>query len=428
MSGDSGGQRPGLVRRLAVWGLRLLGVLLLAFVLSQVNWRDSAHLADGTVLVGEIVGDVPADWTPESTVSFRTADAPPDSAPRVLGAAELSTETIGDRAVPVLDEGLIHIVGRADKLLLVLGVLAFGLSSQFGVWRWWLLLRDQGIRIPYREAHRLTFIGFFFNNVVPGATGGDLVKAVYVARQTSKRAEAAITVLMDRVVGIVALALIAAIVLSTRLGQPEYRELALFIYGFLGCFALACTVFFSRRLRRVLRVDAITARLPFAALIRRLDDAVFLYRYQKRRVLLALLLSFGNQLSIQFIMVLFAHALHMTTRSGAPVPVSDHMIVLPAAWIVTALPSLPGAWGVREAAFAVGFHLVGVDRSPAVALSVMGGMNQLVWSLLGGVYTILDRSTVRAVTASARDEAQASPDSLPHPAGAPAPGAASDPD
>ena len=33
-------------------------------------------------------------------------------------------------------------------------------------------LRDQGIRISFWAAHRLTYIGFFFNNVIPGATGG----------------------------------------------------------------------------------------------------------------------------------------------------------------------------------------------------------------------------------------------------------------
>ena len=43
-------------------------------------------------------------------------------------------------------------------------------------------LRAIGVRLSFWNAHRLTFIGFFFNNVVPGATGGDVVKAVYVAR------------------------------------------------------------------------------------------------------------------------------------------------------------------------------------------------------------------------------------------------------
>ena len=392
---SSSNERASAGRRAALIAVRIAGTLLLAFVLWQVDWRDAAHLADGeTVLRGEIVGEVPASWDAATRVAFRPADAAPDSEPLVLTAADLKTEDIRGQQVPIVNEGLLHIVDRANVWLLALGVFAFGFSSQFGVVRWWLLLRDQGIRISFWAAHRLTFMGFFFNNVVPGATGGDLVKAVYAARRTDRRAEAVITVLIDRVTGIVALALIAAVMLVPRLASPVYRELALFIFGFLGCFALGCTLFFSRRVRRVLHVDQIAAKLPFAGLVKQLDDAVFLYRYKKRGLLVAVLLSFANQLSIQMIMVLFAHALHVTTRAGEPLPIGDYMVVLPAAWMVSALPVLPGGWGIRESAFAVGFQLVGVGRNAAVALSVMGGMNMVFWSLLGGIYVILDRGAV----------------------------------
>ena len=382
--------------------VRLLGVALLGFVLWQVDWRDAAYLSDGTVLRGEIVGELPDAWTSGATFEIRPTGAAPGSTPRTLTAADLATEDIRGEAIPIVNEGILRIVDGAEVSWLLVGVLLFGFTTHFGIARWWLLLRDQGIRISFWAAHRLTFIGFFFNNVVPGATGGDVVKAVYAARRTDKRPEAVITVLVDRLTGIVALAAIAGVVLVPRLGEPAYRELALFIYGFLGFFALSCVLFFSRSLRRLLQVDRIAARLPFADLFKRIDEAAFLYRYQKRGLLVALLLSFCNQLSIQMIMVLFANALHVTTRSGEPLPVGDYMVVLPAAWMVSALPLLPGGWGVRESAFAVGFHLVGVGRNPAVALSVIGGMNMIFWSLLGGIYLILDRGTISQVTADAQ--------------------------
>jgi uncharacterized membrane protein YbhN (UPF0104 family) len=68
------------------------------------------------------------------------------------------------------------------------------------------------------------------------------------------------------------------------------------------------------------------------------------------------------------------------------------MVVLPVAFIVSAIPAMPGGWGVREAAFAVCLHFVGVDRGPAIALSVLAGLVQLVWSLPGGVYFLLGRA------------------------------------
>lgn len=402
MTSSAAGTAPSGSRRWTMLLVRLLGVVLLAFVLWQVDWRDAVHLTDGTVLRGEIVGELPATWDEGATLRFRADGAPADAAPRTLAAADLAKLDIRGQETPIVNEGILRIVNRADLAWLAAGVLLFGLTSHFGIARWWLLLRQQGIRISFWEAHRLTFIGFFFNNVVPGATGGDVVKAVYAARRTEKRTEAVLTVLVDRLTGIVGLAWIAGFVLLTRLGEPAYRELAIFIFGFLGFFALSCVLFFSRRLRAILQVDRIAAKLPFSGLFKRIDEAAYVYRYQKKGLLVALLLSFGNQLAIQLIMVLFASALHVTTRTGEPLPIWDYMVVLPAAWMVSALPLLPGGWGVRESAFAVGFHLVGVGRNAAVALSVMGGMTMIFWSLLGGLYVILDRGAISQAAAAAQ--------------------------
>ena len=82
------------------------------------------------------------------------------------------------------------------------------------------------------------------------------------------------------------------------------------------------------------------------------------------------------------------------------------MVVLPVAFIVSALPMLPGGWGVREAAFAECFGYVGVARNPAIALSVLSGMTQLFWSLLGGVYFMIDRGAGVAPVSSAEKAEQ----------------------
>ena len=347
-------------------------------------------LRDKTVVRGEIEGDVPATWDGGETVALRVGE---EAVARTFGREDLRLDKIADREVPRVNEGLIRIVRRSDKWLLALGVLVIGFTLHFTVWRWWLLLRSQDIHLSFFVCHKLTFLGMFFNNMVPGATGGDLVKALYVARRTHKRTEAVITVLVDRVTGIVALALIAAFALLFRLEQPEYRELALFVFGLLGALALGALVFFSHRVRRVLRVDDWAERLPGGQLLSRVDQAIFMYRYHKLTLLWAILLSFGSQLAIQFVVVLFAHAFHVTTRAGLPLPLADYLVVLPVGFIVSAVPIFPGGWGLRETAFAVAFHFVGVDRNPAVALSVMAGMMMALWSLLGGVYFLLGRGS-----------------------------------
>jgi len=263
---------------------------------------------------------------------------------------------------------------------------------QCSVWRWWLLLRAQGIRVSFWTAHKLTFIGMFFNNFIPGPTGGDVAKAYYVARGAKRRTPAVVTVLVDRVLGIVALALIALSVLVPQYDEPAYREMSFFVFGLLGLLILFGAVFFSRRIRAFLRLDAVLDRLPGSGLLRKVNDAVFQWRQHKMALVWGLVLSIANQMGIQAMMWILAAGLHVTSRSGADVPLADYMVVLPVAFIGSALPVLPGSWGLRETLFAVCFHFVGVDRNPAVALSVMNGMVAVVWSLLGGLYFLQGRA------------------------------------
>jgi uncharacterized protein (TIRG00374 family) len=407
--------------------LRLLGVGLLVWVLSRVDWNDSVVLRDQTVVVGEIVGDVPRGEEPGAFVTLRLRDGPEAGQEKPFLLADLAQDDLGGEKFARVNEGIFRIVRQSDPVLLGAGLLMFGLIAQIGVWRWQLLLRAQGIRLPFVAAHRLTFIGFFFNNVVPGPTGGDVIKAVYVARGAARRTPAVMTVLVDRVLGLAALALIALGALLTQLDNPSYRELSWFVFGFLGLIAVAMVVFFSRRVRRVLGLDALIDRLPAAQLIRKADEAMFAWRHRKGALLVGLLLSFANQLSIQVMMWTIAAGLHVTTRAGDPLAATDYMIVLPVAFIASSLPVLPGGWGLRETAFAVCFHFVGVDRNPAVALSVMNGMIQTAWGLLGGVYFLLGRAAGEFREAPGA----AAPETLPEDAaaGPPAPsGTASDAD
>src|SRR5205823_4926165 len=77
--------------------------------------------------------------------------------------------------------------------------------------RWYVLVRAQDLPFTVTDSIRLGFVGFFFNNFLPGSVGGDLVKAWYIAGEQSRRTVAVSTVLIDRVLGLWALAALVAI-------------------------------------------------------------------------------------------------------------------------------------------------------------------------------------------------------------------------
>jgi uncharacterized protein (TIRG00374 family) len=83
------------------------------------------------------------------------------------------------------------------------GVLGLFVFSQIIVGiRWWLLLRSQHIFINFWAVVRLYFLGWFYNNFMPGSLGGDLLRAWYVTKHTDRKFEAVLSVFVDRVIGL----------------------------------------------------------------------------------------------------------------------------------------------------------------------------------------------------------------------------------
>ncbi|RLT11507.1 MAG: UPF0104 family protein [Planctomycetota bacterium] len=77
--------------------------------------------------------------------------------------------------------------------------------------RWFGLVRLLGIKIPLADSLRLSFVGNLFNLIIPGAVGGDLVKAGYLARMDIPRTRVIASMVIDRLLGLLGLFLMATL-------------------------------------------------------------------------------------------------------------------------------------------------------------------------------------------------------------------------
>ena len=91
-----------------------------------------------------------------------------------------------------------------------------------------ILLRAQGVLLGYLRTLKYVNIGLFFNVMLPGGAGGDVLKIYYVAREAPDRKPEIITaVLLDRCMGLVAVVTIAACALIATAGtSPQLVPLA----------------------------------------------------------------------------------------------------------------------------------------------------------------------------------------------------------
>src|SRR5262249_35140290 len=99
----------------------------------------------------------------------------------------------------------------ANRGGLALAALTMLASNLLGAYQWWRLLRAVEIRIPLWKVSAYYHVGLFFNNFLPANIGGDFARVVDASRHSRTRAAALSTVVMDRVMGTVALAGLALV-------------------------------------------------------------------------------------------------------------------------------------------------------------------------------------------------------------------------
>lgn len=395
-----------MTRHLVGLGKLLFVAGLMYWVFSSIQWRDSIiRTAPTTGQSEQTFGDIRGRWDGTDIVEFDPEGPAPPIRLRV-------TDDLG--VVP----GLTTYWRELDLGWFLLGAACYLLSVVFSATRWWWLLRVNDLPIGFWAAQRYTWIGLFFNNVVPGQTGGDLVKALYVMKRCQgERVPAMMSVVVDRVMGLASLSLLAAVAVLFYLDQQEFASLAVALWAVLGAVVVLGCLAFSRRLRAFVRLKDLLERLPhkIGQLLKRIDQAVYFYRDHTMGMTVWLFGGVLNHVSSVFSYALVGLAL------GVGMPIEHYFVLIPVIIIVSAVPIAPNGWGVGEGLFRWLFgrfgaeHLVHVPLARAqvimgtrgVALSVLYRVHLTAWSLLGGVLYFFGKDKIsRAELAAeaARDE------------------------
>ncbi len=272
-------------------------------------------------------------------------------------------------------------VRTADLLLLFAAVGCYVVMLGLATWRWQLLLEALGVVAPLRHLTASYLVATFFNNFLPSNIGGDIVRVRDGSRLTGSTTSSLAVVGIDRILGLGALWLLAAV--AFVFASPELRELAgarAVILGLGLVFAVLGTIFFrpgiARRLMVVSRLNAIDwARDRFEVV----QAAVHSYRAQVRTVWMAVAAS----LALQALVVVYFFAIARALR--IPLSVSAAFLMVPLCTLLQAVPISFNGWGLREGLFALYFSQIGLPRESALAFSLTGAGLIILLSLSGAV-------------------------------------------
>jgi len=278
--------------------------------------------------------------------------------------------------------------GEFDIPLALCATLAAGLAFPLQAWRWWLLLRAQGLALSFHWTHLVTWIGNFYNAFLLGGLGGDAARAFYLCRdEPARKAAGLAATFFDRVLGLVVLLSLGAVTLLLKLeAVARHTELRLLLAlcavltlaaGVAGIFLFRQPPAWLARLLGPERSATLTAILHRAGTAR-------------GTLLLALLSSYAVWL-VDFLSVwLLARA------AGLPLPFIEVSLAMSAAYAATVLPVSVGGHGVREGTMIGMFALLGLlptadSRQHALLIGVLVWAISVLWSLFGGAILLFAR-------------------------------------
>lgn len=279
------------------------------------------------------------------------------------------------------------------KFVCLLGIFVVG-QILVG-FRWWILLRSQSIFVPFFSAVRLHFLGLFYNNCMPGAVGGDLVRAWYVTKHTDKKFEAALCVFVDRVIGLASTLIIAVVCYSFFIrgkslpissrqegGVRDFlvEHKAFFLWVIIFIILVFCVFLLHSRGRAMLRKVFLLISERILRIAERFKKAIFLYCKKP----LTLFLAFGLTVFMQLTTIT---GFWFVGRSlGIAASVKYYYVFFTLTWVLGAIPiSIGGAVVVEGMLMVLFIEFTGAAEKSAFALALSQRFVWILTSLPGGL-------------------------------------------
>lgn len=262
----------------------------------------------------------------------------------------------------------------------IAAILLVGLNVVVGAARWRAVLTAYGAltRPNLLRATQLYFISFFYNNYLPGAVAGDVVRGVVTRDVFGERGATAglAVVLVERALGLFGVFLLLAIGLLAAGGRLDTGSLWLWsALGIAGSFALVLALPFARRLARFLpgKLRTIAERVPALS-----STTAFVG---------AAVLSVLTQVCIALAGYVLLHAIEPRVDLGSS------LLIVPLAAATTFLPITVGGAGAREAVYVtLGASLFHMTKSDALAASLALWIAHLINGAIGGVVQLTERA------------------------------------
>ena len=277
---------------------------------------------------------------------------------------------------------------RLPHLLFVLALVGF--DRVIMIYRWVLLLRASGVAVTTAKAADIFLVSSFVGSFLPAGVGADMARAYSLRNHILETGEAVASVVVDRLLGTLSLALMGVVGLLawTSEAVSDWRALAIIVV----LIAVSVSAFWIDHALKVVLADRAHATRVGRSLLR-LADAMS--RYRNRRSTLAAV--FFWSVAIQVIRIIEAYVLGLGL--GLTVPFGYYLLFMPLGLLMLLLPISVSGFGLPQGVFVWMLRPVGVPDEASFALSTLIIVTGLAGNI-PGLALWLRPSTGNAVSTS----------------------------
>lgn len=280
------------------------------------------------------------------------------------------------------------LTARSINTPLLLGALCVAICALLVSFvRWWVLVRCQDIPLSLLEAMRLSSICFLLSFVSAGSVGGDLFKAIFLAKRSpGKRVAAVASVVVDRGSGLYGLLLLVSGGLLLHQSQDPFEfngitidDIKLITVGLLsvGSAILAVLVFGGKF------VDTLMQRIEkwpvIGPVFEHVGPPLRMFHHHPWAFAASILMSVVVQGLLVISMYLIAVSMY-----DLPPTLAEHFVIVPIGMLMSALPLTPAGIGVLEATIETLYHII-----PARTTDASGTLVALAFELVKVVMAVI---------------------------------------
>lgn len=247
----------------------------------------------------------------------------------------------------IIDLSVFHYVFKNIPGLLLAILLCAGIIP-IGAFRWWLLLRSQQCHISLLSIYHIYATATLSNNLLPGAMGGDAVKALYLLKYNAlSRTKTIMSIVSDRIIGLLALlSLTFGLLLSqhnTLLTNQKFELIFQVLFAFLLIsilgiisISLLSEIFLTKLTNKNITQNRTTNFL----------EALVFYKKSPLTVAICLLIAVIMHSMLVASIILLADIIDIKFLSSLEVAVASALSM-----IANIIPITPGGVGIGEASF-----------------------------------------------------------------------------